>query len=462
MKDPPAENWVRGQIDRYPLLRALLGRRSRRFGPGMEIPAGPFKYKSAYPPHPLSEEEEAMLVFSAAGLSGFALADLSFGKGEGGSMLAGMAGRVVASADSIDNASLFVINDDGAYFIRRPQNLSPEERLNLIELAQANEWVHIYRQLRVRIADQRIEIPVEPGINFNINKWAMYVPGSTYFLPVNDLTTIYINALLEAFAPEMGLFVVDERNKFQPAGIGRFGRNRGGHLWNNPTDGRVVTIQGLEMSFAEATAVEMGGMLHSLGLMAQALGLGGYCNYARNEYHWFDALGFDMQPMSSTEYAGVHPILAFFVDLMGQEYNFPYATGLRREGEVLLQAYCRPNYPDMAAAVRAFVDYKFGPGGVWREKIKDSYWSEAEQYGRQIERPSEEAIEATIAYCRYIDDRYGRFPAYPAPYRTVIGYQATHVDVDFYDRYFKPGALTDTQRARFDLWRATVEENGLD
>ncbi len=48
----------------------------------MEIPSGPFKYKSAHPPQPLSEEEEAALVFSAAGLSGYALADLSYGKGE--------------------------------------------------------------------------------------------------------------------------------------------------------------------------------------------------------------------------------------------------------------------------------------------------------------------------------------------------------------------------------------------
>jgi hypothetical protein len=119
----------------------------------MEIPAGPFKYRSTYSAQPLSEEEEAALVFSAAGLSGYALADLSYGKGEGGSMLAGMTGRVVANADSIDNVSLFVINDDGAYFIKRPQNLPPEERDGLIRLAHQNDWVQMYRQLRIQIAD---------------------------------------------------------------------------------------------------------------------------------------------------------------------------------------------------------------------------------------------------------------------------------------------------------------------
>ena len=41
--------------------------------------------------------------------------------------------------------------------------------------------------------------------------------------------------------------------------------------------------------------------------------------------------------------------------------------------------------------------------------------------------------------------RYGRFPAYSAPFRTVLGYQATHVDVEFYDCFYRPEALTATQ-----------------
>ena len=36
-------------------------------------------------------------------------------------MLAGMTSRVVASADSIDNTSLIVINDEATYFIKREQ-----------------------------------------------------------------------------------------------------------------------------------------------------------------------------------------------------------------------------------------------------------------------------------------------------------------------------------------------------
>ena len=60
----------------YPLFEALYGRRSRRFGLGFEMPEGPFRYKSAHAPVPLSEIEEALLVGAGAGFSGLALWDL--------------------------------------------------------------------------------------------------------------------------------------------------------------------------------------------------------------------------------------------------------------------------------------------------------------------------------------------------------------------------------------------------
>ena len=39
----------------YPLLEALYGRRSRRFDLGFEMLEGPFRYKFAHTPVPLSE-----------------------------------------------------------------------------------------------------------------------------------------------------------------------------------------------------------------------------------------------------------------------------------------------------------------------------------------------------------------------------------------------------------------------
>lgn len=42
----------------YPLLEAIFGRRSRRFGLGIEIPSGPLKFTSKADPLPLSELEQ--------------------------------------------------------------------------------------------------------------------------------------------------------------------------------------------------------------------------------------------------------------------------------------------------------------------------------------------------------------------------------------------------------------------
>jgi hypothetical protein len=50
------------------------------------------------------------------------------------------------------------------------------------------------------------------------------------------------------------------------------------------------------------------------------------------------------------------------------------------------------------------------------------------------------AIAATKAYCEYLWTRYGRFPAYLAPFRTVVGYQACHLDAEFYDKFYRSEA----------------------
>src|SRR6266481_9837605 len=106
------------QLSDYPLLSALRERRSRRFGLGMNIPGGPLAYRSSHQPVPLSEEEEAALVFAACGITGHALADLCYPPGEGGNIMAGLIARTVASGDGLQTVSLIVTNDRATYLIR--------------------------------------------------------------------------------------------------------------------------------------------------------------------------------------------------------------------------------------------------------------------------------------------------------------------------------------------------------
>lgn len=60
------------------LLDALLKRRSRRFSEGMEIKAGPTAYNSGRDLRPLTEIEQAVLVFVTCGITGSAMADWSY------------------------------------------------------------------------------------------------------------------------------------------------------------------------------------------------------------------------------------------------------------------------------------------------------------------------------------------------------------------------------------------------
>lgn len=446
-------------LARYPLLDALRGRRSRRFGLGMKIESGPFAYESRHAPLPLTEAEEAALAFAACGVTGYALADLAYGRGQGGSMLAGLLGRTVASPDAINVVSVVITNDEATYLLKRPQDFAPGEIPTLVDLAQRGELVELYRRSRVRIGEGRAAPPVEPGYNFNVNRWALYAAGGTYFVPIEDLTTIYVNAVLEAFDETMAIFVLDERANFRPAGISRFARSKGGHLNDDPGAGRLATVQGLETSLAEACAIEQGMVLQNLGLMSQALGLGGFPNFARHEFGWFQALGFRMGEMPASRYLGANRLISTALRLLGRDRPVPYPLGLERDGAVLLEPYCPPYYPSMEAAVRAFVERKFGPQGVFRGGADLSGWRDPRGAASEIPAPGEAAIEATVAYCEYIHDRYGRFPAYGAPFRTVLGYQATHVDADFYDRFYRPDALTDTQRQHLVRWHGEERED---
>jgi hypothetical protein len=256
--------------------------------------------------------------------------------------------------------------------------------------------------------------------------------------------------MLEAFDEEMAVFVLDERANFRPAGISRFARSKGGHLNNDPSSGRLATMQALETSLAEACAIEQGMVLQNIALMSQALGLGGYPNFARHEFGWFEALGFRMGGMPASQYLGANRLISTTLRLLGRDRQVPYPLGLERDGEVLLKPYCPPYYPSMEVAVHDFVRRKFGPQGIFRGGARTSGWQDPDAKTAEIPAPSEAAIEATVAYCEYIYDRYGRFPAYSAPFRTVLGYQATHVDEDFYDLFYRPEALSETQRRHAD------------
>lgn len=269
----------------YPLLDALRERRSRRFAPGMVLNGGPLAYRSSRPPQPLALEEEAALAFAGNGVTGHALAELPYETGDrpeagSGNIMTHFVGRTVASGDAMHYVILFVINDDGAWLLRRPQEYPRGQIADLVALAREHRFVELYERSRIRMADHRVTVPCEVPYVAPFNKYSANQPGTTYFLPVNEFSAIYINVLLSAFNEEFAFYILDDHHGYRPAGIAPFARSRGGHLHDDPAGGRVATVSFLETWLCEFAAIEQGGMLQNLALMTQALGLGGFPHFA--------------------------------------------------------------------------------------------------------------------------------------------------------------------------------------
>ncbi len=441
-------------VARHPLLAAMLERRSRRFGCGMKMPHGPLAYESRHKPVPLTESEESALVFAACGITGHALADLEFSKGGGGNIMAGLFARSIASGDGLQTVALVVTNDTGTHLVRRPRELPSGDIPGLIDLGRRGEFTEIYRRTRVQIKDGRAAPPVEPLFNISANRWSAHAPGTSYFLPVNDLTFMYINGLLEILSEQTGVFLLDERNSFRPAGVAKFARSRGGHLDDDPRNFRVATVRQVEQFVTEFVSIEQGMMLQNLGLMAEALGLGGFPNFANHEFGWFEALGFRMGKMPASRYLGAGPLVSFAMKLLGKNPEVPFPIGLERDGEILLKPFCPPYYASMTDAVRAVVEAKFGANGIFRGGQESSAWTDHTNVAGQVPPISEAAIAATTAVCEYLWNRYGRFPVHMPPYKTVLGFQAAHLDAEFYDKFYRPEAMSATQRADFKRQQA--------
>ncbi len=428
-------------LAQFPLLSALKSRRSRRFGLGMKIPGGPLAFESRRKPMPLTEDEEGALVFAACGITGHVLADLCYDQTGGGNIMAGLVARTIASGDGLQTVGLVITNDEATYLIRRPRELPPQQLPELIEMGKAGEYTELYRRLRVKIKDGRAAPPKQPMFNINANNWSAHAAGTSYFLPINDLTFMYINGLLEILNEHTGAFLLDERNNFQPAGLGKFAKSRGGHLDDNPHNGKVATIKQVEQFVTEFVTVEQGMMLQNLGLMSEALGLGGFPNFANHEFGWFQSLGFKMREMPVSQYVGASWLPKLAMKFLKRDPMIPYPVGLERDGEILLKPFCPPYFNSMTDAVKAVVEAKFGSNGVFGNAGHGSAWSGHSEVAGKIPRVSEAAIAATTAYCEYIWERYGRFPAGMPPYRTVLGFQACHLDQEFYKKFYKPEAL---------------------
>lgn len=453
------------EIQEARLLEIMTRRRSRRFALGNHLQGGAFSYESPSAPVSLSLDEEAILAFAGSGITGHVYGELPYEPAAGpetggGQVMITMLGRTFPSADGAATAALFINRDDGTFAMRRPQDFRPEEIDELATMAVERRYTELYERSRVRLSDRRSEIPRELPYTPPFNKWSTNLPGSTYFVPVTDVTALYLTILFAALGEEFAYFFHDDRDWLtRAAGMAKFAKSKGGHLHDDVNDGRVGTISEIESYLLELCSIEQGLMIQNIALATEALGLGGFPHYGAHRFGWPQAFGFQMRGRTFAEMLHKGPLGTLLMRLLKKNVTIPQAIGLEHDGVPIFRPYTPPFYPSMEAAVRAFVASKFAPGtGIFRNAPGPSPWRDPATIQGAIPEYSEANIEAVIGYCEYVLKHYGQFPASYGPIRTVMAFQAHHIDTTFYDRFYRDGAYTAAHRDHFAAWHPGAGE----
>lgn len=414
----------------HTLLDLLEQRKTRRFGCGMELPGGPLRYRSTMPPIPLSQEEIRYLLFAGVGETGRHLADMQYVRRTGREDGQGMAimnfqGRTVASACAANTTKLFLTDDEGVYFassVSHPESGIPPE---LVTLQQ-----------------RRLEIPRRLPYMLSFNQWYTNRPGTLYMIPVTEVARVYLNLLLVLLSEEYGYFFVDTDNGNAGCGLDAFRRSRGGHLHDDPSTNRVMTLRDLDAAINDTALQEQGLVCQNLFLMTQAVGLGGGIQSVGSGRHLlglepqiFSGLGFSFQPSSV---AGVR--------------SNPVGLANLWEGP------CPPFTSSIEEAVISLVDSKFGLCGIYTTPTSRPWMNP--DGGSKIVPHEQRTIEAVIEFCNYVYRTYGRFPAHADAFKTVIAFQAHHLDVGFYDKFYPNEAVPQAQRDHFAAWHQSHLDEG--
>ena len=406
---------------KYPLFDSIFNRRSRRFGLGMELKDSTLEFRSNYDPVPLSEMEEALLVWSGTGLTGMCLADLP--PENGIDLLCQWTGRTWPSACNNHGTELFFTNDDGLYHVDVKNMLPKESELDMFFSLSREEKVarvlELYRESLNKLEDGRADMPDRmPGL-FEFNQWNTNKPGTTLFVPVTDVTEEYLNLLTLYCSHSYGFTIIDDLTG-KPAGVGKWvdkGRLK---------DEIKLSLFDLEVRILTGLNVEQAFITQNMALALQPLGLAGWAftgfipRFAMGAApNLFRGLGFRfIEPKKGT----IDP---------------PTTVPVGKDG--VFEAYCPPYYENMDAAIDHFLAHKWK---AW-ESDKPFPYTEPDRHLMKAPRPTDTTIQIVKDVANYIYDTYGRFPAFVDPMYMRLVFQAMHIDLDFYDKYYPKGSYSD-------------------
>ena len=424
MKTNNSLNGTLNELLKFPLMEAIAGRRSRRFCMGAEIPDGVLAFKSKQKPLPLSEIEQLLVVTSMGGVTGWNFAVMRHERyaPKLSNYCGSPVGRTFPSAAGFLTSELFFTDDNGTYFLPT-RDFHPEVEIQDGKV-DLEEFLSVHKKRIRKLSNKRLHIPNEEPYMEGHNTWIANHEGSTLVIPVGDLAQHMLGTI--CFYTQNGFPIYDDIVKQPIPGLEKF---------SNIVDvSKTMPLTFMEQySLTELTA-ELSTSCYAGVLMLQAMGLGGWMLDGIDRHAVLGA--------SDDSNVG----LGFRYDI-DERWSIPNPTGLNG----IFEGYCPPHYRDMREAIEKLAQRKFGDGGVYNPNTPGP-WSDSPRVRVSANPYTEEFKECVALQAQYIYDTYGKFPATVPSIFLLMYVQAQHIDLDFYDNYFKPGAYLTTHKEHMKKW----------
>ena len=421
------------ELFKYPLMSAIVERRTRRVSRGTSVLSGELSHQSTNAPAPLSPLEEAVLIV-ATGLTGFMLhdgpTDLPGGGKELGTPMLRLRARTASSPDNTQATSFFLINDDGVFLIKQ---LSQQQTLQFLKDVPPRwadwseaDWIAAASTVKQQVYRERLEFP---GVSLLPRLEQAVVESTGHDDPAADCR---YNPQLHQRRPQPAVGT-GQRTGVVPRRLAtlraersaRARRMAGRRPWPAARKDSVSAGRGIEwarngflnpkiripLGVGHTFRVDYEALflVQNLLLMGQALGLGAWVHasifppyiYEREPDKGKFGLGFRMHKPEK-EWHQWPPIPA----------PLPNPVGI----DGVLQAMCPPYIKSMNEAVDSVLDEKYGNQGTYRDVAQFARVyrkvSDAEKYLQHAQHYSAKTVEYVKVICNYIYDTYGRFPAH--------------------------------------------------
>ncbi|OGP65071.1 MAG: hypothetical protein A2170_16715, partial [Deltaproteobacteria bacterium RBG_13_53_10] len=400
-----------------------------------------------------SEAELALLCWGGAGTNGLIRNDRTFA--QNACTHPWFEGRVYPSACNVWYVHLIFATDEGIFLYR------PHVPTRMVEVKTKEDTEIIFRAFKegvLKLSDEplwraesavasRTEKPKIAKTTYGTER--MFQPGVTYFFPLVDITVELINIYMMLYSTGTALFD-DETGT--PAGVrewidkGRLGAKK-------------VPLSLYETGVFQTLIAHPYYIHQNLQLCAAAMGLGGYVTGGGYE---------SLMVLHESLQKGGHGI-RFATDKRG--YSYPVGI------DGVIETHMPP-YLSMDEAVQDVWDMKFKGGyGRYSPDLREGDevvyrgfgrrgravyrpFKEPEKYTEAARVDSRETVEVAKCVANYIYDTYGRFPKLFNPILCENFVQISHIDTEFYDRYYPEDGTWEEQREHMRLWHLKDQGRG--